>query len=116
VEKVTDACLVLAEDCRQKGTRGRLGTVLSRFLHDLLPQDAHERCNDRTFVRTFLVFAGFVSCRRPTKAMAAFIVSLEPYTTLPDASTLSDTGGCDKSLATAARLPGLALHIAGGSD
>lgn len=51
VEQVTDACLVLADDCRRKGTRGRLGTVLSRFLHDLLPEDAHERCRNKIHVR-----------------------------------------------------------------
>ena len=47
---MTEACLVLAEDCRANGTRGRLGTVLSTFLHDLLPEDAHERCRNKTFV------------------------------------------------------------------
>ncbi len=41
---------MLADDCRQKGTRGRLGIVLSRFLHDLLPDDAHERCKDKIYV------------------------------------------------------------------
>ena len=50
-ETVTEACLVLADDCRVNGTRGRLGDVLSTFLHDLLPDDAHERCRDKTFVR-----------------------------------------------------------------
>ena len=43
-ETVTEACLVLADDCRVNGTRGRLGDVLSTFLHALLPDDAHERC------------------------------------------------------------------------
>ncbi|CAL5219418.1 g1247 [Coccomyxa viridis] len=47
---VTEACLVLADDCRVNGTRGRLGEVLSTFLHDLLPEDAHERCRNKTFV------------------------------------------------------------------
>ncbi|KAK9909103.1 hypothetical protein WJX75_007198 [Coccomyxa subellipsoidea] len=49
-EQIKEACFVLADDCRRNGTRGRLGTVLSQFLHDLLPQDAHERCNDKAFV------------------------------------------------------------------
>ncbi|CAL8460544.1 g73 [Coccomyxa elongata] len=49
-QQVKDACFLLADDCRRKGTRGRLGTVLSEFLYDLLPQDAHERCNHKTFV------------------------------------------------------------------
>ena len=43
---------MLADDCRVNGTRGRLGDVLSTFLHDLLPDDAHERCRDKTFVRS----------------------------------------------------------------
>lgn len=50
-QTVTEACLVLADDCRVNGTRGRLGSVLSTFLHDLLPDDAHERCRNKTFVR-----------------------------------------------------------------
>ena len=48
---------MLADDCRRNGTRGRLGTVLSQFLHDLLPQDAHERCNDKAFVSALLLTA-----------------------------------------------------------
>ncbi|KAK9841996.1 hypothetical protein WJX81_003246 [Elliptochloris bilobata] len=49
-QQVTEACWVLCDNCRRNGTRGRLGRVLERFLHDLLPEDVHERCSDRTFV------------------------------------------------------------------
>jgi predicted acylesterase/phospholipase RssA len=44
-ERVTDACLSLAADCRSGGTRTRLGPVLEAMLQELLPEDVHERCN-----------------------------------------------------------------------
>lgn len=50
VDEVTNACLLLADDCRRQGTRGRLGTVLSKFLHSVLPENAHERCRDKIYV------------------------------------------------------------------
>ena len=34
-------------DCRENGTRGRLGIVVREFLEKLLPEDIHERCNNR---------------------------------------------------------------------
>lgn len=46
---------MLADDCRVKGTRGRLGVVLSQFLHDLLPDDAHERCRNKIHVSARIV-------------------------------------------------------------
>jgi hypothetical protein len=45
VERVTDACLSLAADCRSGGTRARLGPVLEAMLQELLPEDVHERCS-----------------------------------------------------------------------
>lgn len=50
VDEVTNACLLLADDCRRQGTRGRLGIVLSQFLHSVLPEDAHERCRNKIYV------------------------------------------------------------------
>jgi hypothetical protein len=37
-------------DCRENGTRGRLGSVLVKFLEELLPDDIHERCRDKAHV------------------------------------------------------------------
>ena len=52
MDEVTNACLLLADDCRRQGTRGRLGIVLSQFLHSVLPEDAHERCRNKIYVNT----------------------------------------------------------------
>lgn len=49
-EVIIANCARLATDCRENGTRGRLGIVLKKFLEELLPEDIHERCNDRAFV------------------------------------------------------------------
>ena len=37
-------------DCRDNGTRGRLGSVLVKFLEELLPDDIHEKCRDKAYV------------------------------------------------------------------
>lgn len=50
MDVVLSKCQALMEDCRVHGTRGRLGIVLEKFLQDTLPEDAHLRCNDRTYV------------------------------------------------------------------
>lgn len=50
LETITAGCLALADDCRAKGTRFRLRSVLEAFLRDLLPTDAHERCNGAAYV------------------------------------------------------------------
>lgn len=41
---------LLTADCRENGTRGRLGSVLVNFLEELLPDDIHERCRDKAYV------------------------------------------------------------------
>lgn len=41
---VTDACLVLCDDCRRNGTRGRLRHVLKLFLEKCGPQCCTPRC------------------------------------------------------------------------
>lgn len=53
---VTEACFTLAKDCRENGTRGRLGSVLRNFMEDLLPDDIHERCRDKAYVAVTRVF------------------------------------------------------------
>ena len=45
-DRVQDACLSLAADCRAKGTRTRLGPALESTLRELLPEDAHVRCSE----------------------------------------------------------------------
>ena len=50
MDTVTRLCEDLMEDCREHGTRGRLGIVLERFLQSALPEDAHIRCTGKTFV------------------------------------------------------------------
>ena len=49
-EELTELTLRLMHDCRRNGTRGRLGPVLRKFLEKNLPEDAHERCTETTFV------------------------------------------------------------------
>lgn len=58
-------CAKLAEDCRTNGTRGRLGLVLEKFLEELLPEDIHERCNNRAFVAVSRVWP------RPTPVLVS---------------------------------------------
>jgi hypothetical protein len=48
--EVLDACYVLADDCRSKGTRARLGPVLESTLRALLPPDTAERVSGRAYV------------------------------------------------------------------
>lgn len=50
MDLVLSKCQALMEDCRVHGTRGRLGIVLEKFLKETLPEDAHLRCNGRTYV------------------------------------------------------------------
>ena len=64
---------MLADDCRVNGTRGRLGDVLSTFLHDLLPDDAHERCRDKTFVRPPLNTQAMLQTALPGKGWTALL-------------------------------------------
>ena len=47
---VHDKCLLLMKDCRENGSRGRLGPLLETFLRETLPEDAHERCSGKTHV------------------------------------------------------------------
>ena len=47
---VKEKCQMLMKECRENGTRGRLGIVLEEFLKDTLPLDAHERCSGRTYI------------------------------------------------------------------
>ncbi|GFH28427.1 patatin [Haematococcus lacustris] len=56
VDNATEALFAFAADCRAKGTRGRLGGLLQDFLHTYLPDDAHERCRDLTYVSVTKVF------------------------------------------------------------
>ncbi|KAK9811101.1 hypothetical protein WJX73_002918 [Symbiochloris irregularis] len=53
---VTDACLALADNCRQGGTRGRLGRVLKDCLEELLPEDCHERLRGKAFISVTRAF------------------------------------------------------------
>jgi predicted acylesterase/phospholipase RssA len=53
---ITKACFTLAKDCRDNGTRGRLGSVLVKFLEELLPDDIHEKCRDKAYVAVTRVF------------------------------------------------------------
>lgn len=58
---ILNACLELAKDCREFGTRTRLRAVLEGTLTALLPEDVHERCEGRTHVavtRVSPVFSG----------------------------------------------------------
>lgn len=49
-DEVEGACLALADDCREGGTRGRLGGVLRDFLEEHLPADAAVAVRDRVHV------------------------------------------------------------------
>jgi hypothetical protein len=50
MDTVSQLCEDLMDDCRKHGTRGRLGVLLETFLQDALPEDAHIRCDGKTFV------------------------------------------------------------------
>lgn len=52
----TDACLLLAAELRNNGTRGRLKSNLRIFLEDLLPADVHERCTNRAYISVTRAF------------------------------------------------------------
>ena len=45
--KATSALKDFAQECRQKGTMGRMGPLLRDFLGSYLPSDAHERCSNQ---------------------------------------------------------------------
>jgi hypothetical protein len=50
MDVVEESMIRFGEDLRTHGTRGRLGPLLKDFLHEYLPEDAHERCNGTTHV------------------------------------------------------------------
>ncbi|KXZ44254.1 hypothetical protein GPECTOR_70g485 [Gonium pectorale] len=55
-EKATKALHEFAANCRENGTRYRLGGLLRDFLHAYLPDDAHERCRGNTHVALTRLF------------------------------------------------------------
>eukprot|EP00967_Tisochrysis_lutea_P050886 scaffold62676_cov16-Tisochrysis_lutea.AAC.4 len=50
------AMLSFAEDCRRHGTHKRITSLLWDFLHEHLPEDAHERCEGLVHVGLTRVF------------------------------------------------------------
>eukprot|EP00200_Dunaliella_tertiolecta_P011345 CAMPEP_0202370470 /NCGR_PEP_ID=MMETSP1127-20130417/2068_1 /ASSEMBLY_ACC=CAM_ASM_000462 /TAXON_ID=3047 /ORGANISM="Dunaliella tertiolecta, Strain CCMP1320" /LENGTH=371 /DNA_ID=CAMNT_0048966427 /DNA_START=96 /DNA_END=1211 /DNA_ORIENTATION=- len=56
VEVATQAMLSFAEDCRRHGTHKRITSLLWDFLHEHLPEDAHERCEGLVHVGLTRVF------------------------------------------------------------
>ncbi len=42
--------LEFADDCRTFGTAGRLKDVIIKFMTANLPSDAHQRCQDITYI------------------------------------------------------------------
>lgn len=55
-DRITEWTLELMADCRQAGTRGRLGDALVAALERGLPDDAHERIRDRAFIAVTRAF------------------------------------------------------------
>lgn len=49
-DEITDWSLELMADCREEGTRGRLGEVLQRALWRGLPGNAHLLIRDKAYV------------------------------------------------------------------
>lgn len=56
---VTEACLKLAHDCRTKGTRFRLSSVLRCTLETVLPDDIHRKCSGTCFIAVTRVIPTF---------------------------------------------------------
>lgn len=52
---IRDACFELARDCRDNGTRHRLGPVLQGVLQDVLPDDVAARCSGKTHIAVTLL-------------------------------------------------------------
>ncbi|PNH12778.1 Patatin-like phospholipase domain-containing protein 3 [Tetrabaena socialis] len=58
-EKLLEAFLDLAQDCRAGGTRGRLKFVLRRVLEAALPEDIHLRCEGTAFLAVTRLWPDF---------------------------------------------------------
>ncbi|KAF5830417.1 acyl transferase/acyl hydrolase/lysophospholipase [Dunaliella salina] len=56
VDVATHAMLRFADDCRKHGTLRRVSSLLRSFLHELLPEDAHKRCEGLVHVGLTRVF------------------------------------------------------------
>eukprot|EP00878_Enallax_costatus_P027271 GHUV01029338.1.p1 GENE.GHUV01029338.1~~GHUV01029338.1.p1 ORF type:complete len:215 (+),score=40.18 GHUV01029338.1:275-919(+) len=52
---IQDACFQLAKDCRNNGTRHRLGPVLKGVLHEVLPADVAATCSGKIHVAVTLL-------------------------------------------------------------
>ncbi len=99
---------MLADNCRRKGTRGRLGSVLSQFLHDLLPQDVHERCNDKAFVSGPLL-------QLQVTAAPSSVLSDPAIVSFESGLDAMHTGCRDKSMAETTGGAHISVPLEGGS-
>eukprot|EP00803_Ostreobium_quekettii_P003633 evm.model.scf_117.10 EVM.evm.TU.scf_117.10 scf_117:67707-77145(+) len=56
MDVLMEGCRRVTVDCRENGTGGRLKDVLSKVLHDMLPDDCHLRCSGKAYIAVTKVY------------------------------------------------------------